>query len=437
MRSIYSKILVWCLCTILLSLGAFTLLSRNLSFHQNKRFFQSLNALQLEQAIQAYESGGPVKLGAFLQELNRMFHAAHYLANARGIDLVSGEDRSTLASLGPPPWWPGSRKERKVGFESVSSDGRYRFIVVAPPPLSPFAFVPYYVPILLAVALLCWALAMTIATPLRDFAGVVQQFGDGDLTARVRSKRRDEIGKLARAFDAMADRIETLRNAERQLLQDISHELRSPLARLSFAAELTKTAADRPAAAARVNKEIRRLTDLVGGILELTRSEGDPSSIDSQLLSLTDLLREVLHDCQLEAQAQGKTLTLLEADAAGLRGNAELLRRAVENVVRNAIRYAPAASEVEIRLKSNGSDAEVTVRDYGPGVPEEAIGSLFKPFFRVDASRNSDTGGVGLGLAIAHRAIALHHGEMSAANANPGLLVTLRIPISEAAGVSV
>lgn len=433
MRSIYAKILVWCLGTILLSLAAFGVLSQSLSSRQNRHFFENLNAFQLTQAVAAFESGGSVKLSGLLTEMNHSFHARHYLTDASGVDLVSREDKSQLFGTPSDPHVSHRRlPDGKAAFSSISADGRYRFVVVAPPPpFTPLGLVPYYAPILLAVALLCWAFAMTIATPLREFAGVVTRFGHGDLSARVRSSRRDEIGELALAFDKMADAIETLRYAEKQLLQDISHELRSPLARLSFAAELTKTASDRDGAARRVKKEIGRLTDLVGGILELTRSEGDPSSRDWRMLSLTDLLHEVVRDCELEAHAQDRQLIIVRADTAELYGGRELLRRAIENVLRNAIRYAPAGSAVEVALAS-GSEAELVIRDYGSGVPDDSLGSLFKPFFRADESRNSSTGGVGLGLAIAHRAIALHRGEMSAVNANPGLLVRMKIRLSAA-----
>ncbi len=139
--------------------------------------------------------------------------------------------------------------------------------------------------ILLTVAVLCWPLAFHIGSPLRSLARIVERFGQGDLSARVQSARRDEIGNLARSFDRMADRIETLMTAERRLLQDVSHELRSPLARLSFATELVLTEPDRDKAIMRIRKEISRLSTLIGALLQMTRDEGDPAAAHTGRIS--------------------------------------------------------------------------------------------------------------------------------------------------------
>ena len=141
-----------------------------------------------------------------------------------------------------------------------------------------WSFVPYYVLILAAVALLCWLLALAIVRPIRQLAGAVDRFGSGDLAIRIPARRADEVGDLARAFNRMAERIETLMTAERRLLQDISHELRSPLARLHLASELARTATDRDLAFARIQKEVDRLTTLVETLIEMTRAEGDPAT---------------------------------------------------------------------------------------------------------------------------------------------------------------
>jgi two-component system sensor histidine kinase CpxA len=228
----------------------------------------------------------------------------------------------------------------------------------------------------------------------------------------------------------MAERIGTLLTAERRLLQDISHELRSPLARLSFAAELTRTAEDRDAAAARLRKDINRLASLVGALLEVTRLEGDPSSRLLEETPLNPLLNELAEDSRLEAEVRGCRL-LFEAERdLSVQGDPELLRRALENVLRNAIRYAPQGTAIEIRLECGPDAALITIRDYGPGVPEEFLPKIFTPFFRVDASRDIATGGAGLGLAIAQRAVNLHHGRLSARNASPGLLVSMELPLA-------
>jgi two-component system sensor histidine kinase CpxA len=309
-----------------------------------------------------------------------------------------------------------------------SADHRYKFFSLVRPPVSMLSFTPYYLLILVAVGGLSYLLAVNMATPLRLLAQKVEQFGKGELSVRMQPRRNDEIGDLGRAFDQMADRIQTLLTAERRLLQDISHELRSPLARLSFATELVPTAADRAAAVARIRKEVTRLTSLVSSLLEVTRAEGDPSVRSTQPVSLDALLREVVDDCRIEADARHCQVRIDAPEPVGAQGDPELLRRAFENVLRNAIRHAPEGSAIEVGLARNSATAQIRVRDYGPGVPAALLQSIFQPFFRVDEARDNAGGNVGLGLAIAHRAIMLHSGRIWAENTAPGLLMTIELP---------
>jgi signal transduction histidine kinase len=441
MRSVYAKVLFWCFGTLALSLVAFAVISAAAqvrAFGHSGPFAKTF-AWLMQGAREAYESGGAPKLSAYLDKVDRHFQIEQHLTDASGRDLATGDDRSAwLTQRQPQPLpWPfgmfsgvGHRGERHVIVAAAAPGAPYRWIVVAqPPPGDPWDFLPYFLLVFLAIALLCWLLAVNLASPLRALASTVDRFGRGDLSARVNSRRRDEIGNLARAFDEMAERMQTLLTAERRLLQDISHELRTPLARLSFAAELSRTAEDRNAATKRLKKEIDRLTDLVGALLQVTRAEGDPSSRNLTDLPLDDFLREVVDDCAVEAEARGCRVYLEASASLHFRGDRELLRRAMENIVRNAIRYAPEGTPVEVKLASGRDDAEISVRDYGPGVPETELPKIFRPFFRVDESRDSSTGGVGLGLAIAHRAVTVHHGTMTARNAGPGLLVSIELPL--------
>ena len=277
------------------------------------------------------------------------------------------------------------------------------------------------------------ALAMHLAAPLRSLRRVVDRFGRGELSARVGSSRKDEIGELSRAFDEMAGRIETLLTAERRLLQDVSHELRSPLTRLDVAVDLALTSDDPRASLGRIRRDVGRLTVLVNELLQLTRAEGDPSALDLEVVPLDDLLRSLVEDCDLEAGAKGCRVDLRAEVSCPVRGEEELLRRAIENVVRNAIRHAPEGSTIEVALDRLAGRARVVVRDHGPGVPPESLSAIFEPFFRVEGHRSRASGGVGLGLAIARRAIALHRGRISAGNADPGLVVAIELPIVPAA----
>jgi two-component system sensor histidine kinase CpxA len=426
---------LWSFATLALSLVAFIGVSVLVSVQTAHRtgFFGQVHTLELEEAREAYEEGGPAKLARFLDRLQQRLSGNHYLTDAQGRDLLTGADRSALVAMAQPEGSPPRGLRGPQVLMVTSEDGRYHWIVeLGPPPIDLKSFVPYYILIFGAVALVCWLLAVNIASPVRSLARIVDRFGAGDLTVRVNSTRKDEIGNLSRAFDRMAERIGTLLTAERRLLQDISHELRSPLARLSFAAELARTADDRDAAVERLKKEIHRLTDLVGTLLEVTMAEGDPSSTAPERFRLDDLLMEVVVDCRLEAHGRGCTIALRAGPPLAILGDREILRRAIENVVRNAMRYAPRESAVEVELEATESAASISVRDYGPGVPEEALPKIFQPFFRVDDARDSSTGRMGLGLAIAMRAVGLYHGQMRAQNAHPGLRVSIELPLGTA-----
>lgn len=434
MRSVYAKVLLWSFGTLVFSLIAFFAIG----FYGHRRDMrawspQRRDAYLLEEAVEAYNTGGREKLSALLRKQESYFRLDAHLTNAAGIDLISGED---LSKEFPPAG--GNMRPRKADGKIVvvmrDRSGQFRFVLFIPDsPFDATPLMPYYAMLMLAVAGLCWLLAVNIAAPLRQLSRTVEQFGAGDLDARVKLSRGDEIGELARAFNQMADRIQTLLTAERRLLQDISHELRSPLARLSFAAELTRTATDRNAAVARLRKEIDRLADLVSGLIQVTRAEGEFPERNLEEVSLNELVREVCSGCELEAAAKHCHIDASTPEGISLRGDAELLRRAVENVVRNAIRYSPENSAVDVQVERNGSATQISVRDHGPGVPEEMLTKIFTPFFRVDSSRDTTTGGVGLGLAIAQRAIFLHHGDIHAGNANPGLRVTITLPLASAA----
>jgi two-component system sensor histidine kinase CpxA len=430
MRTVFAKILLWSFGTLLLSLAAYLFISTGMASRISGKGgpFERTVAFQVDQAEETYRSGGAAALGTYLRKLQTYFGPEHYFTDAQGKDLVTGADRSVLLATARGEYNVPHSLGGAFVFVAASQDGAYRLIATGRPPFTRWSFLPYYGLILLVVALLCWMLAINIASPLRALAYTVERFGRGDLSARVGSRRRDEIGDVARAFDRMAERIETLLTAERRLLQDISHELRSPLARLSFAAELTKTAEDRNAAAARVTKEIERLTNLVGALVEVTRVEGDPSSRRVEQVDADGLVHDLLEASRMEADARGCRFHFESDGALPVRGDRELLRRAIENVLRNAIRYAPEGSAIDVRLEAAGGKAAISVRDYGPGVPEEMLPRIFQPFFRVDGSRDSQTGGVGLGLAIAHRAIVSHHGRITAENAGPGLRVRMDIP---------
>jgi two-component system sensor histidine kinase CpxA len=429
MRSLTVRTLLAVLGTLLVSLVAFMATFLAMSGPANVRLIRLFQARQIEDRIATLQQQGPDAAAAFMARLDQSLGATHFLTDAAGRDLITGEDRSALLQVSRPWFGPPEIEGRLVVVES-SQDSRYRLIVLAPPPFNIWAFVPYYLLILAAVACLCWLLAIGIVRPLRHVARAVNQFGRGDLSMRVRVTRRDEIGDLGHAFNDMAERLETLLTAERRLLQDISHELRSPLARLNIAIELARHAEDRDAAATRLQREADRLTSLVGSLIEVTRMEGDPAAVKFEPLSAGAIVEEVVKGCTLEADARQCRIIVQNDATNALHGHPELLRRAVENVLRNAIRYAPRDSDISVEIAHVPSGVAITVRDRGPGVPEADLPRLVQPFFRVDEVRDAASGGIGLGLSIASRAVRLHHGSLVVENARPGLRVSIMLPES-------
>src|SRR5258708_5106182 len=246
----------------------------------------------------------------------------------------------------------------------------------------------------------------------------------GDLPARAGApagSRRDEISGLMRDFDAMAERMESLVKAQSRLLNDISHELRSPLARLNVALGLARkrSGSESTDMLERMELEANRLNELIGRILTLARLEDGEQRVPRTPVPLDELLQNVAEDAEFEAQARHCHVrsTIPEGDW-GVRGNASLLHSAIENVVRNAIRYTREETTVEIQLQRtggrNGAEALVAVTDFGPGVPSDSVEQLFQPFYRLDDSRGRLTGGGGLGLSITERAVRFHGGRLSA-----------------------
>jgi len=438
MNSLFAKILAWFWCTIAIAMvgSAFiSAISMNPNDADQRSPFNRLVRFQLEEARTAFETGGRPELQAFLETLSRIYDAKGILADEQGRDVLTGEDRSPLvrrARLGAS----GATLDRffplgDATLARAADDGRYWFFFIVPrTSLAPSFLTPEHLFFLAAAVLLCYWLALHLTSPVRALQKAVERFGGGDFTARVGSQRRDELGQLANTFDRMAGRIETLLTAERRLLLDISHELRSPLARLGVAVELARSGEDLEAALNRIQKESDRLNALVGQLLQVTRAEGDPNSLRRDPVRLDELLQQLVDDSAIEAAARGCRLQYGPRAPVTVEGDTELLRRAIENVIRNAIRYSPADADVEIALSRRNGAAVVAVRDHGPGVPEEALPRLFDAFYRVETSRTSSSGGIGLGLSIARRAIELHNGRIRARNAQPGLEVEIELPVA-------
>ena len=286
--------------------------------------------------------------------------------------------------------------------------------------------------ILIAATLFCYFVARQVTRPVLDLRAAAASIAEGRLDARVNprwKRRKDEIGGLSRDFDLMAERIEALMAGQRRLLGDVSHELRSPLARLMVALGLLKKRSQPEGVELldRVGIEAHRLDKLIGQLLTLSRIDSG-LHVGSQLIDLANLVQEVARDADFEARANGRSVEVNAVDACSTRGSEELIRSAIENVVRNAVRHTQPDTSVEISLYRRGEQTLVRVRDRGPGVPESRLSEIFIPFRRIDpAASNGD--GAGLGLAITERAVRLHGGRVHAMNLKDGgLIVEIELP---------
>ncbi len=315
---------------------------------------------------------------------------------------------------------------------------RVAFIAKANGPLDPWRPglpVDFLVTAALVSLVVCLLLAWYLVAPLRRMREATRRLKEGDLAARAGfANRNDEIGEVVRDFDLMADRIQSLVQGQKQLISDISHELRSPLARLGVALELARRSAG-PAAEghlARIDTEAGRMNDLIGRLLALDRGEHADSSNRMVAFDLVDVVRRVTDDAQYEAGRGGTRVDLSGASHASVHGDPVLAASAIDNVVRNAIRYTAPNSSVDVRVARSAAATEVVVRDHGPGVPDTELERIFLPFYRMDASRNRESGGSGLGLSIARRAMAVMGGTITAVNAEGGgLRVTISLPARE------
>ena len=309
------------------------------------------------------------------------------------------------------------------------------------------------VSVLAAAGLVSWLLSRQLTAPIEGLRAATRRLAHGDLAARAGGEvggRRDELAQLARDFDRMAERIENLLleqehlvGAQRRLVRDVSHELRSPLARLGVALELARDAVkerldDSPDSRAlsdpldRIEREAGRLGAMLDRLLILARLDSGVQAPEAVSIDLAALVRAVVADADFEARPLKRAIAVTECDNCITSGTRDLLRSAIENVVRNAIRHTPEATTIEVSLRQEKPWAVIEVKDQGPGVPETELSEIFRPFYRASSSRDRQSGGTGLGLAITERAVSLHGGSVKATNApEGGFVVQLSLPLTQ------
>ena len=286
---------------------------------------------------------------------------------------------------------------------------------------------------LLVSAVVCYLLARFLSAPIKHLRAATRSIADGDLGVHVAGllgSRHDELAMLAVDFDAMAARLRALLESQQQLLRDVSHELRSPLARLQIALGLAR----RPGANLeqehdRIEQDAQRLNDLIGEILSLSRLEDPARTLEKDTVLVAELLEGICDDARIEADERAVHIELAVPAQLEVTGDRELLHRAVENVVRNAVRFSPDRGNISVNAQATAGGVHILVQDQGPGVPNDLVQRIFEPFFRVGSARDRDSGGNGIGLAIAARVMSLHGGTISASNVQPhGLLVRITVP---------
>jgi two-component system, OmpR family, sensor kinase len=458
MRSLFSRIFlsVWLVLAVIMAscIGVTTLVA----WHRITTLGK-INSRELtKEAAAALGQGGERSLTDWLQQVRNSYSGVDiYVITPAGRDLLQREipsrlrqwlslvergQRVVVSSQGPiSPEFQFAASHLLDNADLYGPNGQHYVLAVAWFGSSPIDVLGSYdvtlLLLFLALAIsagVSWSLGRYVSNPIRKLQHSARVLALGDLDTQVDGRvsiRRDEIGVLARDFNHMAAQLKAHISAKEVLLRDVSHELRSPLARIQIAlglAELEKS--DVHAQLGRIERDVERMDTLIGEILQLTRLTNEAPAFAFKPVSLSELLGEITQDAALEARSCGKTIQCLGDCSYWIAGNRELLRRAIENVLRNAIRFTVEGSEVTISTAHRGVDLTITVRDRGPGIPEAERQRIFEPFYRVSSSRDRDTGGSGLGLAITARVMTLHGGQARGFNAEGGgLSVELQLPI--------
>jgi signal transduction histidine kinase len=423
------------------------------------RQISSLEALQpkfLSEAVEAYQTGGTPKLRDYLRNLHDTQHFRAVLYDEQGNlighpvpswfnETASGQRHTADTLLGRL-----NPRFQMLKITMTGSDGHRYTLVTELPPGQTAMFGPNGIPglgILIGIltsGIVCYFLARYLTAPITRLRKATQKLASGDLSARVggRVSSNDEITQLVRDFDKMAEQIENLVNAQSRLLKDISHELRSPLARLTVALELARqrTGPEAQDILDRISLESSRMNELIGSLMTISRLESGTGNMRKDPIDLEQVIDEVARDAAFEAQTKNCQVEAEIVDELPVLGDPGLLHSAIENVVRNATRYTPEGTTVRIRAEKavrwNIPEAAIRISDAGPGVPEDSLDKIFRPFYRIDDARVRSTGGVGLGLAIAEHAVRLHGGTVKASNLpEGGLSVEIRLPL-QLAGAS-
>jgi signal transduction histidine kinase len=469
MHRLFWKIFLWFwlgMAVVSATLVVSTALTRSRS-RENEQWRQRYALpvdLRAQRAAELFGAGGASAVEKYLVPLEHRDPMKDYLFDQGGREILGRQAPSKVLHVFALMHRLPAGEHYFFSSERIAAEnalapggGKFTLIMTFPPrallPSSLFEFLfadigrggaLRLVAVLLVAAFFCFWLARHITRPIEKLRLVTHEIAHERLEARVDENvtgRRDELADLGQDFNRMADRIDNLITTQRQLLADVSHELRSPLARLNVALGLARkrAAPETSEHLDRIERETERLNKLIGQLLTLARMNSGADLQRKRVFDLDTLVQEIAVDGDYEARARHSAVKLSASSGCAVEGAPEIIRGAIENVVRNAVRHTAEGTTVEVRVecrrRAPQAWAAVSVRDYGPGVQAEEIGKLFLPFHRVTHGAQLYAGGAGLGLAIAERAFRLHGGQVSAANApGGGLLVTLELPCANSNG---
>jgi two-component system sensor histidine kinase CpxA len=452
-RSLFLKIFLWFWATVIATGVALIL-----TFILEPRSVPSRWHATLEDAarysgtiaVEEAERGGAPAASVYIAGFERETRLRACLFDAAG-SLIAGSDCGSFENMtshvtGTNPSVFGMRYGiARVALALRGVGGRdYIFATELPAGpraaigLNPTAIVLQWTVALLVSGFICYLLTRYLTTPILRLRAASQQLAAGDLSTRaavVVERRHDELGDLVRDFDAMASRIEELVSRQRQLISDVSHELRSPLARLYVALDLGRERKGDDPAFDHMEKDIGLLNEMIGRLLTVARLDTSAPPVPMTPVNLTEMVSQVVCDADFESRERNGSIQLTAHEQFFVKGDGKLLQSAIENVVRNAISYTEPGTDVEVLLQcengSNTSFVRLTVRDHGPGVSDLDLVKIFQPFYRVSDARDRQSGGAGLGLAIAERVIRVHGGTIRAENVTPrGLQIEILLPYS-------
>lgn len=413
--------------------------------HGPLQFYQETLQLFANQAEKHWLNHDIKNLEALFAELDEHYHSRFQLLDKFGTDVLGFDDHPELIEevhreeenervvmkshdRFKPPHRGRNRKMAFVGPTSSHNFYMIQWVEMPPPRIPP----PLFLFIALILSLFGWLMNKQVAVPVRNLKMILERFGQGELTVRSEIDRKDEIGQLASSFNQMADQVSSLVEQERTVVRSVAHEVRGPLTRINLLIERVRSGKRLPETLDRLESEIKSLSQMPDILLRLSMVENGQAKIMKLPLAIERYLESEIQKMNLQAELRKCKFNFQclspKSDSWTIETDESILSRCLENIIDNALRHSSADSVIDVTLNKNTDGYEITVRDYGSGVPEKDIHSIFRPFFRSDASRNRHTGGLGLGLAITRSGIQSLGGKVWAENSNPGLRVILSLP---------